>query len=184
MNLPRSVRVLIAMAVLVLSLAALLLVLTISEATLNIQAHLDDAPTWLKYGWWGLITVAGLLIGWLLWRILRPGRRNVEDKQNEKYTAPTAAQIDSAMEAAEKLGADTSRVRRELAELQRRRDTGEIHVVLFGEISTGKSALVKALLPDSEIHSDVRGGTTRELTRYRWHSPGGGIRAAYRPRRR
>ena len=66
MNLPRSVRVLIAMAVLVLSLAALLLVLTISEATLNIQAHLEDAPTWLKYGWWGLITVAGLLTGWLL----------------------------------------------------------------------------------------------------------------------
>jgi len=173
MNLPRSVRVLIAMAVLVLSLAALLLVLTISEATLNIQAHLVDAPIWLKYGWWGLITVAGLLTGWLLWRILRPGRPNVEDKQTEKYTAPTAAQIDSAMEAAEKLGADTSRVRRELAELQRRRDTGEIHVVLFGEISTGKSALVKALLPDAEIHSDVRGGTTRELTRYRWDSPGG-----------
>jgi len=173
MNLPRSVRVLIAMAVLVLSLAAMLLVLTISEATLNIQAHLENAPGWLKYGWWGLVTLSGLLIGWLLWRILRPGRPNVEDKQTEKYTAPTAAQIDSAMEAAEELGADTSRVRRELAELQRRRDAGEIHVVLFGEISTGKSALVKALLPNAEIRSDVRGGTTRELTRFRWHSPGG-----------
>ena len=173
MNLPRSVRVLIAMAVLVLSLAALLLVLTISEATLNIQAHLENAPTWLKYGWWGLITVAGLLIGWLLWRILRPRRPDVFETQTEQYTAPTAAQIDSAMEAAEELGADTSRVRRELAELQRRRDAGEIHVALFGEISTGKSALVKALLPDAEIRSDVRGGTTRELTRYRWRSPGG-----------
>jgi small GTP-binding protein len=173
MNLPRSVRVLIAMAVLVLSLAALLLVLTISEATLNIQAHLEHAPSWLKYGWWALVTIAGLLTGWLLWRILRPGRPNVEGKQTEKPTTPTAAQIDSAMEAAEELGADTSRVRSELAELQRRRETGEIHVVLFGEISTGKSALVKALLPDAEIRSDVRGGTTRALTRYQWHSPGG-----------
>ena len=43
MDLPRSVRVLIALAVLVLSLVALLLVLTISEATLNIQAHLEEA---------------------------------------------------------------------------------------------------------------------------------------------
>ena len=173
MNLPRSVRVLIAMAVLVLSLAALLLVLTISEATLNIQAHLERAPSWLRYGWWVLITVAGMLTGWLLWRILRPGRPNADVNQTEKFTAPTAGQIDSAMEAAEELGADTGRVRRELAELQRRRDAGEIHVALFGEISTGKSALVKALLPDAEIRSDVRGGTTRQLTRYRWHSSGG-----------
>jgi predicted GTPase len=173
MNLPRSVRVLIAMAVLVLSLAALLLVLTISEATLNIQAHLENAPTWLRYGWWGLVALASLLTGWLLWRILRPGRPDAASKPAEKYIAPTAAQIDSAMEAAEELGADTSRIRRELAELQRRREAGEIHVALFGEISTGKSALVKALLPEAEIRSDVRGGTTRELTRYQWHSPGG-----------
>ena len=77
------------------------------------------------------------------------------------------------MAAAEALGADTSRIRHELAELQRRRESGAIHIALFGEISTGKSALVKALLPDAEIQSDVRGGTTRELSRYRWHSPGG-----------
>jgi len=173
MDLPRSVRVLIALAVLVLSLAALLLVLTISEATLNIQAHLAEAPTWLRQGWWGLLTVAGLLVGWLLWRVLRPGSPRRQTAAEQAPTAPSAEEIDSAMEAAEELGADTSRIRHELAELQRRRETGEIHIALFGEISTGKSTLVKALLPDAEIQSDVRGGTTRELSRYRWQSPGG-----------
>jgi len=173
MDLPRSVRVLIALAVLVLSLAALLLVLTISEATLNIQAHLENAPVWLRQGWWGLLTIASLLLGWLLWRILRPGSPRRPPAVEQTPAAPSAEEIDSAMEAAEELGADTSRIRHELAELQRRRETGEIHIALFGEISTGKSSLVKALLPDAEIQSDVRGGTTRELSRYRWQSPGG-----------
>jgi len=120
MDLPRSVRVLIALAVLVLSLAALLLVLTISEATLNIQAHLDDAPVWLRQGWWGLLTIASLLVGWLLWRILRPRPRRPKPSAEQTRAAPSAEDIDSAMEAAEGLGADTSRIRHELAELQRR----------------------------------------------------------------
>jgi len=172
MNLPRSIRVLIAMAVLVLGLAALLLILTISEATLNVHAHLQNAPGWLKHGWWALLGTAGLLTGWLLWRILRPRASQPEATGREKAPAPTAAQIDSAIEAAEQLGADTESIRNELAELQRRRDAGEIHIAMFGEISTGKSALVHALMPDLEVDSDVRGGTTRDLTRYQWHSPG------------
>lgn len=175
MNLPRSVRVLIAMAVLVLSLAALLLALTISEATLNVQAHLEDAPAWLKYGWWGLISIASLLVGWLLWRILRPQVPARDADGDQRPIAPTAEQIDSAMQAAEELGADTSKIRHELAELQRRRAAGDIHIALFGEISTGKSALVQALLPDAKVYSDVRGGSTRDLTRYQWRSPGGDI---------
>lgn len=171
MKLPRSIRVLIAMAVLVLSLAALLLVLTIGEATLTIRARLGDFHPWAAYGWWGLLAAGGLFVAWLLWRILRPARRAPAAAAKPK--PPTAEEIDAAIEQAQALGADTSLIRRELAELQRRRDAGEIHVVLFGEISTGKSALVRALLPDAEARSDVRGGTTRELTRYAWSSPGG-----------
>ena len=171
MNLPHSARVLVALAVLVLSLAALLLVLTISEATLNIQARLAEAPAWLRYGWWGLLGVAGLLVGWLLWRLLRPRAA----AQHARHDQPpiTAEQVTAAINKAEALGADTTAVHRELAERQRRREHAEIHVALFGEISSGKSALAQALLPQAEITSDVRGGTTRELTRYTWQSPGG-----------
>ncbi|MGB5762032.1 MAG: GTPase [Sedimenticolaceae bacterium] len=173
MNLPRSVRVLIAMAVLVLGLAALLLILTISESTLSVQAHLRDSPAWMKYGWWGLLATAGLLIGWLLWRLLRP-RAPGRSKARDMVSPPlTAEQIDTAMGQAEELGADTAEIRNELAELRRRSDAGEIHIAMFGEISTGKSALVHALMPDIEVRSDVRGGTTRDLTRYQWTSPGG-----------
>jgi GTP-binding protein EngB required for normal cell division len=163
------------MAVLVLSLAALLLVLTISEATLNIRARLNEFHPWAEYAWWSLLGFAGLFVGWLLWRILRPRKPASAAADNNRPAPPTAAQIDAAIEHAEGLGADTAAIRQELAELQRRRDAGEIHVALFGEISTGKSALVGALLPDAQAHSDVRGGTTRDLTRYTWRSPGGDV---------
>lgn len=175
MSLPRSIRILIAMAVLVLGLAALLLVLTISEATLNIQARLAEAPGWLRYGWWGLIGLFSLAITWLLWRTLRPRPPDPRGDAPPGTTAPTAQELQAALEEAEGLGADTAEIRHELAELQRRRESGEIHVALFGEISTGKSALVRALLPEAEVDSDVRGGTTRELKRYQWRSPGGDL---------
>jgi predicted GTPase len=175
MNLPRSVRLLIAMAVLVLSLAALLLLLTLGEATLNIRARLNEIHPWAEYAWWSLLALAGLFVGWLLWRILRPRKSGPCAVTSGPPAAPDAEQIDAAIAHAETLGADTTMIRREIAELQRRRDAGEIHVALFGEISTGKSALVRALLPDAEVHSDVRGGTTRALTRYSWRSPGGDV---------
>ncbi len=170
MNLPRSVRVLIALGVLVLGLAALLLLLTLGEAALNIQANLAQAPPWVGYAWWGALALTGLFTGWLMWRIIRPPVRRPPAIAVE---SPGEQQLEAAMEAAEQLGVDTGQARRELDELQRRRETGEIHVALFGEISTGKSALVSALLPDAEAHSEVRGGTTRQLTRYQWHSPAG-----------
>ena len=175
MNLPRSVRVLVAMGVLVLGLAALLLILTISEATLSIQSHLQQAPAWFAYAWWGMIASASLLTGWLLWRILRPSSPKGMARATEPDSAPSESELESAVETAEELGVDTARARSELAELQRRREAGEIHVALFGEISTGKSSLVRALLPTAEALSDVRGGTTRRLAGYRWHSPAGDI---------
>ncbi|MGB5251889.1 MAG: GTPase [Sedimenticolaceae bacterium] len=173
MNLSRSVRVLIALAVLVLSLAALLLLLTISEATLNVQARLAEAPAWLGFIFWGLIGGGGLLSGWLLWRVLRPRAKVRKPAARQDIEAPTEAEIDAAMQRADALGADTAEIRRELDELRRRREAGEIHVALFGEISTGKSALIQALVPEAEVRSDVRGGTTRTLDRYTWHSASG-----------
>ncbi|MCB1774721.1 MAG: 50S ribosome-binding GTPase [Gammaproteobacteria bacterium] len=171
MKLPRSLRVLIALGVVVLCLAALLLVLVISEATLNIQARLDEAPAWLGYAWWGLLAAIGVGGGWFTWRILRP--RGKRERIAQPDEPPSREQLDEQIEKAKALGVDIAEIERELAELSRRREAGEIHVALFGEISTGKSALITALLPDAEARSDVRGGTTRELARYTWRSRGG-----------
>ena len=172
MNLPRSLRVLIAMAILVLGLAALLLLLVIGESTLTIRAHLENLPLWASLLWWGILSTLGATLGWLLWRVLRPTPPSREPGE-ERTETPSEDQVSQAMEQAETLGADLTTVKQELAELQRRRHSGEIHAVLFGEVSTGKTALVRALLPDAKTLSDVLGGTTRMLQRFEWHSPGG-----------
>lgn len=176
MNVSNGVRILLALAVLVLGLGALLLLLVISESTLTVQARLADAPSWMTYAWWGLLGMVGLLIGFVIWRILMPERRRrMTGIQPE---VPSREALDASLEKAREAGVDVSAIEAELAELARRREAGEIHVATFGEISTGKSALIRALLPDAEltdreIVSDVRGGTTDHIECYQWHSPGG-----------
>jgi GTP-binding protein EngB required for normal cell division len=46
-------------------------------------------------------------------------------------------------------------------------------VAFFGEISSGKSSLIKALIPEAEVDVAVSGGTTGAITRYFWSSPAG-----------
>jgi small GTP-binding protein len=171
MNLPRSVRVLIALGVLVLALASLFLLLVITEAALNIEARLDEAPVWLGWILWALLGGLGIASAYVVWRLLRP--RKQRQAAGDNAEPPSREAIEAKLAHAREQGLETAAIERELAELSRRREAGEIHIVLFGEISTGKSALVKALLPDAEVSSDVRGGTTRELQRFRWQSRGG-----------
>jgi GTP-binding protein EngB required for normal cell division len=170
-NVSRGIRVLLALGVLVLSLATLLLLLVISEATLNIQAHLEQGSPLLRYAWWVAIAVASLVTGILMWRLLRP--RSARPDEAEADEPPSREALDADLAIAREVGVDVTRIESELAELGRRREAGEIHVAMFGEISTGKSSLVKALLPDAETSSDVLGGTTRELIRYTWQSSSG-----------
>jgi GTP-binding protein EngB required for normal cell division len=174
MKLSRGVRLLIAMGITVLGLAALLLLLTLGETTLTIHTRLAAAGGWAQAAFWGALGLFGALIGTLLWRLLRPSREAASTGHTSRPPpAPTEEELTRAIKHAETLGADTGAIRRELDELQGRRGSGTVHIALFGEISTGKSSLVNALLPGVEAASDVRGGTTRELKTYRWQSPGG-----------
>ena len=51
--------------------------------------------------------------------------------------------------------------------------SGRVYVALFGEISTGKSSLLRALAPHASSASDVRGGTTRQVTHHDGTLPDG-----------
>lgn len=171
MILSRGLRLLLALGLLVLALLALLLLLVIGDAALNIQGRLDAGPAWVRWAWWASLGLGSLAVGGLLWRLLLPRRRAAAAPA--PVPPPDEETLVERIAEVEALGADTTAVRAELAQLRERRAAGEVHAVLFGEISTGKSALVRALLPGAQAHSDVRGGTTRELLRYRWTSPAG-----------
>ena len=49
-------------------------------------------------------------------------------------------------------------------------EAGRVEIVVFGEISTGKSALINALVGDAVAQVSVRGGWTKDV----WHVPWSG----------
>lgn len=66
--------------------------------------------------------------------------------------------------------AEKEHLRRDLSHLQemhQKLTQGRVEIVVFGEISTGKSALINALVGQSLTSVDVRGGWTKEV----WHVP-------------
>jgi small GTP-binding protein len=75
--------------------------------------------------------------------------------------------------------AEVAAIRTELEEFSRRQSQQQIYIALFGDISSGKSTLIKALSaeknPDhaANIQTSVLGGTTREIYHYQWQQDEG-----------
>lgn len=59
-----------------------------------------------------------------------------------------------------------------LQEMQQKLESGRVDIVVFGEISTGKSALINALVGQHVAPVSVRGGSTREVGRWDWNDSG------------
>ncbi len=168
---PRSTafRVFLAAAVLVGMMVLLAVMLSGVQFGLSLWEQLQTAPVWLV----ALIAViAGLVLGfglWLSWRIVRPARTGT----GEAAAPLTEAGLQAHMEAAAAAGVDIEKARRELEELARRRQLESIHLALFGEISSGKSSLINALLPGAGAETDVIGGTTTGIQHYHWQRESG-----------
>lgn len=164
-----TVRILLAAAVFIGMLVLLAIVLGAAQFILALWRELQAAPAW------AMVLVAGLalvLLGvglWLAWRILRP----VRVRTGKPARAYTEAELQAHLEAARAAGIDVETARRELEELARRRELETVHLALFGEISSGKSSLINALLPGAQVDTDVIGGTTKAVQHYRWQRESG-----------
>ena len=66
---------------------------------------------------------------------------------------------------------DISSIKEDLQELKSDHQKQDIRMVLFGDISSGKSSLINALIPQAKGEVNVIGGTTKELKHYTWLSP-------------
>jgi hypothetical protein len=167
------VRLLLAVG-LSLGLALLLLVvLYATSVAFDVWARLREAPLWFVALYaTGLAVLAGLGAR-LVWRVLGPRRRSRRRVSTAAASPPTREQLEDSLRRALAAGADVGAARQELEELSARRETGEVHVALLGPVSTGKSSLVRALLPEAVVAVSPVGGTTRSVTRYTWTSPAG-----------
>ena len=145
--------------------AALLLGLVVATVNnlLEFYQRLVDLPLLLRIP---LIAAAALVvgaIGWLLWRLARPARMSSAPPP----AAISRPQVEARIDHLRERKAETSALEAELAELDRRHASGELYIALFGEISTGKSSLIRALAPQAAAEIDARGGTTRHVEHHR-----------------
>lgn len=170
MRVDRLIRILIALAIALALLAVVATALFVTESAFAVWDRLRAAPRWLFYFYVSAIVAAVLASAWAIWRLLRPSRSVAEVRKPKRVTEDD---LRSRLAAAEAEGLEVGEVRRELEALGRRRSAGRVYVALFGDISTGKSALIHALVPDAEPEIDVRGGSTRAIEHYVWKSPAG-----------
>ncbi|MEM7502824.1 MAG: GTPase [Pseudomonadota bacterium] len=165
MKLDRVLRATIAAILLLLFVLALAAVIFITESALNVWDRLREAPPYVLYVYAGTILLLVVVAIWLTVRLL------VRRKPRSETAPPlNRDSIEARLRDAERDGVDVSEARGELAELAARQQQGALHLCFFGEISTGKSSLIKALVPDAEISIDVRGGSTVDIRHYRWKS--------------
>ena len=61
---------------------------------------------------------------------------------------------------------------RELEAMAEKLERGRVEIVVFGEISTGKSALINALIGEDRAAVNVQGGWTQDVWQLRWQGVG------------
>lgn len=163
------VRLLLLIAVLLVAVVTLFLLLLATDTALSVWQRLSDAPLWLQLAYTLILISISSATLWFSWRWLKPVSKKAEVKEH----LPDPAALEEALLESASAGIDVSAAIEEINEQKRRKQTGEVFIAIFGEISTGKSSLVNALLPQADLRSDPRGGTTLDIRHYHWRAASG-----------
>ncbi len=169
MKLDRFIRVAIAVVILLVFIIATGALLFISEAALNVWDRLKAGPAILLYAYMGVMALLALTATWLIWRLVI--RRKIAPARRGNAEPLTQADIEQRLRDAEAAGVDVGAAQAELKELAARREA--VHLCFFGEVSSGKSSLIKALVPEANVVVDVVGGSTDDVRHYRWRDGSG-----------
>lgn len=146
----------------------LLTLLRATDAALSVWQRLQDWPLTVRYGVAMLFALLLMAAVYGIWRLLRERRPR----------APKAVVLDRGAieDRIERLPPDdeaAATARAELRELDARRSMQLVQACLFGQVSTGKSSLLRALAPQAMPRVGVTGGTTTQVERHRGTLPDG-----------
>ena len=169
MKLDRVIRVALAVVILLVFVIATAALLFVSESALNVWDRLKAGPPALLYAYVSFMLLLAVTALWLIWRLVV--RRRIKPRKGVSSAPLTREDIEGRLREAEAVGVDTSEAQAELKELAARRNA--THLCFFGEVSTGKSSLIKALVPEAEVTVDVVGGSTGDVRHYRWRDEQG-----------
>ncbi|MBF0187501.1 MAG: 50S ribosome-binding GTPase [Magnetococcales bacterium] len=172
-------KTLLTLAVVLAVVLILYFLLQASELAFAVWDRLQAAPEWLLWSYLGIVLTLLIGAGWLIWRIRTPrpdkggDRKETQEQEHGPNRPPDEALIEEKIEENIQAGADVHAAKEELEELRTRREAGEVHVTMFGDVSAGKSTLIAALLPGAEVETGPVGGTTRMMHRHSLTTPGG-----------
>lgn len=169
MKVTRQLRWILAGAIFLGTLAFLLFIFYATNSVLDVWERLQTLHPALFYLYLTIIILfvgTGLyLIGKLLW-----GGRQTSLASPKQTAPPTAESLAAEIKQVEEAGMDTREFRAEIEKLEQRKASGQINVAFFGDVSTGKSSIIKALLPSAGVEINLRGGSTREVKEYVWQT--------------
>ena len=169
MKLDRFIRIAIAVVILLVFVIATAALLFVSESALNVWDRLKAGPPALLYAYVSFMLLLAVAALWLVWRLVV--RRPIKSERRKNAPPLTQAEIEGRLLEAESAGVDVSKAQAELRELAQRRNA--VHLCFFGEVSSGKSSLIRALVPEADVTVDVVAGSTGEVRHYRWRHDDG-----------
>ncbi|HFC30155.1 MAG TPA: hypothetical protein ENJ44_03825, partial [Oceanospirillales bacterium] len=146
--------------VILIMIVSLFLVLMLTEKLLSIWHYLQEAPLWVSLLYATVIFAVAAFGVYLYFVLIRP-------KPIKKKLQPIdeSSLRDSLQQQAVR-GVDTTEAQAELVELDKRRGHGKFYIALYGTVSSGKSSFIQALLPQTEVETNVLSGTTKTIGQY------------------
>ena len=171
MKLDRFIRLALGFLILLVFIIAIAALLFVTESALNVWDRLAAGPKPILFAYLAVMAALITAAVWLVWRLVV--RRKPGEKARRKPARLTREEIEARLRAADEAGVDTSAAQAELHELAARQREHSVHLCFFGEISTGKSSLIKALIPDADVVVNAVGGSTLDITHYHWQDAAG-----------
>jgi GTP-binding protein EngB required for normal cell division/uncharacterized protein (DUF697 family) len=169
MKVDRFIRVTLAVLILLVFVIATAALLFVSESALNVWDRLKAGPPALLYAYVSFMLLLAATALWLIWRLVV--RRRAKPRKPVSSQPLTRGEIEERLREAEATGVDTRAAQAELKELAARRNA--VHLCFFGEVSSGKSSLIRALVPEADVAVDVVGGSTGDVRHFRWRDDQG-----------
>lgn len=170
MKLDRFLRIAVGLLVLLVFVITIAAMLFVTESALNVWDRLIEGPRIILYGY---VTVMSALVIIAIWLIVRLVVKRQIAPKGKADQVLRKSDIEARLREADRSGVDVSGARSELQELATRQESGSVHLCFFGEISTGKSSLIKALIPDADVVINPVGGSTIDIRHYRWRNDSG-----------
>lgn len=172
MKISKNLRWILAAAIVFGTVMFVLFIFYATQSALDLWDRLQQLPSGLFYLYVGLISLLILGSLWLALKLILGSSRTSPNFQRAA-TPPTVEQVEAEIKQIEAAGMDITPFKEELERLNARKEAGQINIAFFGDVSTGKSSIIKALLPSAGVEISLRGGSTREIHEYMWQTSSG-----------